>query len=396
MPASSGSFNRTNEKFSIMGWEDDDGRFYTIRAHIPVTANMNLYAVWGPWGNIEIAYLVGGPIVNGQNLLQQEWVFNNANFRASVDQAFVVGKYPYMEAGHWPNRNVESARTLRHAADEIMFMPDIDPASIDLPDPVSRTFAIDLRSNNFSHLGTSTRTIGEWDNCAPELLAAGECGDLLEGGEYGDPFMRIFWPGAKTPLAHAIDNPANWWGRMRNATGTTGGVEVLQNAGADGLGAAYFLSGKLEVGETTFTYEVIGRPIGGRNRGGIQHGRPANWSAYILEDGETLNFTRSAHVQEFLPFLNTHAVYNDFAALAARSVERGATTESNHIVFSRAVLNGFVPTSNNLPDRTLNNNEINFGEYTEDDIFWLLIQDRILGTNAAPTWNFDATTITRR
>lgn len=344
LPASSGTFNQTDKEISVIGWNtkaDGSGTWYNIREKVMVNENMTLYAQWEEWGNVKIAFYLGAARdADGKNILLNEWVEDNASFKASIDKAYMIAKYPYFEAGHFTDKEiVSSMKGLRHAAESIELTPDIDLTSPDLSHPVCATFAVDLRKADDSYMGT-----------VDEL----QSGDLLQGGEYGEPWMRIFWPGKASE--EGADNAANWWSRMIDVD-DSGAKQVLQDKDA-----GVYLSGKLQAGSKDYTYEVISQVE--------SFARPSEWDAYYLRSGETLNIKWRTHTNVWLKLLETYKV--DFDALDALD-----GTADGKILFSAANLLTYAPGVA-LPD----------GKTLMD-----LINTELISNGA--NWDFNGNTITR-
>ena len=441
-------FNRTAGRHSITAWSKTPTiaanavrgtDFWNIRDTIPVTGNMTLYAIWDAWGNnIQISWHVGGPIVGGVNQLRSPIAITGNAFTANIDEAYILVRYPYLEAGHWAGVNVETERSGRHAAGSIELWPNLDLRSRDITHPVVGAFAVNLRAENFQHLGTIDRNTnaivaaaiiqrGTLPDASGNLVAITDAqrdslqriaDTRLEGGEHGAPWMRVFWPGAYVhrngvELANTNNDiipgqtmqqtADNWWSRVvtnMSQNGTLNGdapaITRLRTAGHDGLGAGYFLSGTFNTGtENEISFEVLGRWTNaqGRYANSQQHARPA-LSQYFVAEGQILNFRRRAHVHRWLnEVLAFYRIHYDFEELAQRSLALGLTDVEGRIVFGRelviahpAIMDGdevvrpaipaYVPTRGTLPaGRTL----------------WDEINGSIL-MNAA-NWDFTATTI---
>lgn len=434
--STAGRFNRTSEGFSITAWSRTPtladtaqrGRdFWNVRDEIPVNEDMTLFAIWSDWristGHIEISWEVGGPVNNNGtgNLLLAP--IQGLAFGAEFDEALILVRYPYMEAGHWAGVNVETYRTTRHAAGSIELWPNLDVKSRDITHPIAGAFAVNLRADGFQHLGRIDRTtnavvaqarLNIGLNAQGNPLTPAEIESLteaarerLEGGEHGAPWMRIFWPGAfehenRAPIppndAYQVSpgvagtgaqTAKNWWDRVVVNMSQDGSLnnqnpEILRlrNAGHDGLGAGYVLGGTLSYGGETFTFEVIGRwtNADGQYANSQQHARPV-WSQYWVAAGQTLNFRRRAQVHRWLDeVIDAYRVFLDFAELA-EATSQFATDEANrgqnHIVFSREALAEW----NAQNGRPLPQN------------LWTLIHNSIIMN--ANNWDFEASTISQ-
>ncbi|MCL1945846.1 MAG: hypothetical protein FWF51_03165 [Chitinivibrionia bacterium] len=239
-----------------------------------------------------------GTALDGTPVNHQSYGF----YAMTIDTAYIILKYPTLSAGHFD----QHSSSVRHAAADHTLTENVDPSSPDPEHPICETYAVNLMKPLQQYLGSVT----------------------VEPGQYGTPWVRVFWPGADGA------NAANWWNRVKDVDPDKKAKQVLQ-----AKNAGYYFSGRITmfeqpvVGDTVFipyTYEVQSRAeLGPQTWGGNNY-----WD---VGAGQTLHFNIHPHSDHWLGRFRDFQVYLDLATLKEPDTE----SRKNHVIFSPEKLAGY-------------------------------------------------------
>ncbi|MDR0303497.1 MAG: InlB B-repeat-containing protein [Chitinispirillales bacterium] len=300
-------FNRRSESLYLTVWNTDaagTGTSYNPSQTITPTGNLTLYAQWSvnsPAAKARITFYggekrIGDDLQNRNQLYNEDGTFNwysNAAHRVfgyggiTVEEAYMVLKYPTVTATH-----EGSARGLRHAGGTFT-LGDIGDHS------VGPTYAVKLTNFYPSRLGTIE----------------------IDPGEYGDPLVRVFWPGSDGVNANV------WWDAMVDVDNGAKAALKAANAGYVYKGKMSFLTfDTTQVGENTvisvkdsivYDYEIRGRkeigpiPLPTRQQT-QQSGQVMQWD---LAGGDELQLNILTHSNRWMSRYQELQVYKDLDML---------------------------------------------------------------------------------
>jgi hypothetical protein len=225
----------------------------------------------------------------------------------TIDTAYVLLKYPGLNAGHYSTGSPASAPSLRHAGGWFGLEKDPDPTSNDPSHPICETYAVNIMKIEQQYLGSME----------------------VPPGEYGEPSVRIFAPGS------AGAESEKWWNRVKDVDPDKKAKSVLR-----AKNAGFYIKGRAWDGEgKEYTYEVISnRELGPQTwTGGVGDlpGYTSNGTAvnyWDIGQGKTLHFNIHPHTDHWLGRYREFQVYKDLATLA---------DANNNIVFSAETMAGY-------------------------------------------------------